>query len=93
MYLCIKKTIKQQLEPAATDKRHKIMKAFIEINTKNNKTGQILINDQVNNMNDAYAWFDLNMDYLKQQAKRRSIANVRMYVKEQYTIIYDYTIQ
>ena len=69
------------------------MKAFIEINTKNNKNGQIFINDQVNNMNDAYAWFDLNMDYLKQQAKRRSIANVRMYVKEQYNIIYDYTIQ
>ena len=69
------------------------MKAFIEINTKSNKNGQIFINDQVNNMNDAYAWFDLNMDYLKQQAKRRSIANVRMYVKEQYTIIYEYTIQ
>ena len=49
------------------------MKAFIEINTKSNKNGQIFINDQVNNMNDAYAWFDLNMDYLKQQAKRRSI--------------------
>ena len=68
------------------------MKAFIEINTKNNKNGQIFIYDQVNNMNDAHAWFDLNMDYLKQQAKRRIIANVRMYVKEQYTIIYDYTL-
>lgn len=37
------------------------MKAFIEINTKSHKNGQIFINDQVNNMNDAYAWFDLNM--------------------------------
>ena len=91
LYLC--NVNNKQLEPAATDKRHKIMKAFIEINTKNNKNGQIFINDQVNNMNDAYAWFDLNMDDLKKIVKRRSVENVRMYVKEQYTITYDYTIQ
>lgn len=71
----------------------KIMKAFIEINTKNKKNGQIFINDQVNNMNDAYAWFDMNMDYLKKQAKRKAVENVRIYVKEQYNYIYDYTIQ
>ena len=69
------------------------MKAFIEINTKSHKNGQIFINDQVNNMNDAYAWFDLNMEDCKKIAKRRSVENVRMYVKEQYNIIYDYTIQ
>ena len=69
------------------------MKAFIEINTKNNRNGQIFINDQVNNMNDAYAWFDLNREDLEKVAKRKSIENVRMYVKEQYAIIYDYTIQ
>ena len=68
------------------------MKAFIEINTESHKNGQIFINDQVNNMNDAYAWFDLNREYLEKVAKRKSIENVRMYVKEQYTIIYDYTI-
>ena len=91
LYLC--NVNNKQLEPAATDKRHKIMKAFIEINTKNNKNGQIFINDQVNNMNDAYKWFELNMEDCKKIAKRRSIENVRMYVKEQYTIIYDYTIE
>ena len=69
------------------------MKAFIEINPRSNKNGLIFINDQVTNLNDAYEWFNLNMDYLEKQAKRRSIENVRMYVKEEYTIIYDYTIQ
>ena len=69
------------------------MKAFIEINPKSHKGGQIYINDQVNNMNDAYKWFELNMEDCKKIAKRRSIENVRMYVKEQYTIIYDYTIE
>lgn len=68
------------------------MKAFIEINTKSHKNGQIFINDKVNNMNDAYAWFGLNMDDLKKIAKRRSVENVRMYVKEQYNIIYDCTL-
>ena len=69
------------------------MKAFIDITKKSHKNGEIYINDQVQNMNDCYAWFELNMDYLKKVAKRKSIENVRMYVKEQYTIIYDYTIQ
>jgi hypothetical protein len=68
------------------------MKAFIEINTKSNKNGQIFVNNQVNNMNDAYAWFDLNMDDLKKIAKRKSVDNIRMYVKEQYTIIYSVTL-
>lgn len=77
---------------AATYKRQKIMTAFIEINTKSHKNGQIFINDQVNNMNDAYAWFDLNMGDLKKIAKRRNVENVRMYVKEQYNIIYDFTL-
>ena len=69
------------------------MKAFIEIQPKSHKNGQIFINDQVQNMNDCYAWFDLNMEDLKKIAKRRSIENVRMYVKEQYDYIYDYTIE
>ena len=43
-------------------------------------------------MNDCYAWFDLNMDYLKKVAKRRSIESVKVYVKEQYNVIYEYTI-
>ena len=68
------------------------MKAFIEINPKSHRNGQIFINDQVQNMNDCYAWFDLNMDYLKKVAKRKSIENVTMYVKEQYNVIYQYTI-
>ena len=68
------------------------MKAFIEINPKSNKGGQIFINDQVNNVSDAQAWFDLNRDYLEKQEKRRSIESVRMYVKEQYNIIYSETI-
>ena len=68
------------------------MTAFIEINPKSHKNGQIFINDQVNNMNDAYAWFDINMDYLKKVAKRKSIESVTIYVKEQYEVIYTSTI-
>ena len=68
------------------------MKAFIEINPKSHKGGDVYINDQVQNMNDCYAWFDLNMDYLKKVAKRRSIESVKIYVKEQYNVIYEYTI-
>lgn len=68
------------------------MKAFIEINPKSHKGGDVYINDQVQNMNDCYAWFDLNMDYLKKVAKRRSIESVKVYVKEQYNVIYEYTI-
>ena len=68
------------------------MKAFIEINPKSHKGGEVYINDQVQNMNDCYAWFDLNMDYLKKVAKRRSIESVKVYVKEQYNVIYEYTI-
>lgn len=69
------------------------MKAFIEINPKSNKGGQIFINDEVKNINDCHEWFDLNREYLEKVAKRRTIANVRMYVKEGYNIIDSYTIQ
>ena len=68
------------------------MKAFIEINTKNHKNGQIFINDQVQNLNDCHEWFDLNREYMEKVAKRRNIENVRMYVKDQYNIIDSYTI-
>ena len=68
------------------------MKAFIEIQPKSHKNGQIFINDQVQNMNDCYAWFELNMDYLKKVAKRKSIESVTIYVKEQYDVIYTFTI-
>ena len=68
------------------------MKAFIEIQPKSHKNGQIFINDQVQSMNDCFEWFDLNMEDLKKIAKRRSIESVRIYVKEQYNEIYSYTI-
>ena len=68
------------------------MKAFIEINPKSHKGGEVYINDQVQNMNDCYAWFELNMDYLKKVAKRKSVESVKIYVKEQYNIIYEFTI-
>lgn len=67
------------------------MTAFIEIQKKNNK-GEIYTNDQVQNMNDCYAWFDLNMEDLKKIAKRRSVESVKIYVKEQYNEIYSFTI-
>lgn len=66
------------------------MKAFIDI--QKNKGGETYINDQVKNMNDCYAWFDLNMEDLKKIAKRKSVKSVTLYVKEQYTVIYSYTI-
>ena len=68
------------------------MTAFIEINPKSNKGGQIFINDEVKNLNDCHEWFELNRADLEKIAKRKSIANVRFYVKEQYTIIDSYTI-
>lgn len=68
------------------------MKAFIEITTKSHRGGETYINSQVQNMNDCYEWFDLNLEYLKKIAKRKSIESVTMYVKEQYTVIYSYTI-
>lgn len=66
------------------------MKAFIDI--QKNKGGETYINDQVKNMNECYAWFDLNMEDLKKIAKRKSVKSVTLYVKEQYTVIYSYTI-
>jgi hypothetical protein len=68
------------------------MTAFIDITKKSHKNGEIYINDQVKNMNDCYAWFDLNMEDLKKIARRKSVESVRIYVKEQYTEIYSFTI-
>jgi hypothetical protein len=68
------------------------MTAFIDITKKSHKNGEIYINDQVKNMNDCYAWFDLNMENLKKIARRKSVESVRIYVKEQYTEIYSFTI-
>ena len=68
------------------------MTAFIDITKKRHKNGEIYINDQVKNMNDCYAWFDLNMEDLKKIARRKSVESVRIYVKEQYTEIYSFTI-
>ena len=90
-YLCIRKRNKQQIKPKSRKGTTK-MKAFIDITPKSHKNGQIYINDQVQNMNDCYAWFELNMDYLKKVAKRKSIEYVKLYVKEQYNVIYEFTI-
>ena len=68
------------------------MTAFIDITKKSHKNGEIYINDQVKNMNDCYAWFELNMEDLKKSARRKSVESVRIYVKEQYTEIYSFTI-
>ena len=68
------------------------MTAFIDITKKSHKNGEIYINDQVKNMNDCYAWFDLNMEDLKKIARRKSVESVRIYAKEQYTEIYSFTI-
>jgi hypothetical protein len=69
------------------------MIAFIDITPKSHKNGQIFINDQVQNMKDCQAWFDLNMDYLKKVAKRKNIESVTLLVKdEEYNIKYQYTI-
>ena len=68
------------------------MVAFIDIITKSHKGGQTFINNQVQNMNDCYAWFELNMDDLKKIAKRKTIERVTLYVKEQYNITYQYTL-
>lgn len=68
------------------------MKAFIDITKKNHKNGETYINDLVKDMNDCYAWFDLNMEDLKKIARRKSVESVRIYVKEQYTEIYSFTI-
>lgn len=68
------------------------MTAFIDITKKNHKNGEIYINDQVKNMNDCYAWFELNMEDLKKIARRKSVESVRIYIKEQYTEIYSFTI-
>ena len=68
------------------------MKAFIEIQPKSHKGGDTYINDQVQSMNDCFEWFDLNMEDLKKIAKRRSVESVKIYVKEQYNILYEFTI-
>lgn len=66
------------------------MKAFIDI--QKNKGGEIYVNDQVKSMSDCYAWFDLNMEDLKKIAKRKSVKSVSIYVKEQYNVIYEFTL-
>lgn len=68
------------------------MTAFIDITKKNHKNGETYINDQVKSMNDCYAWFEFNMEDLKKIARRKSVESVRIYVKEQYTEIYSFTI-
>lgn len=69
------------------------MKAFIEINRKSGKGGQIYINDQVKSMNDCHAWFDLNREYLDKVARRKSTESIILYVKEQYNEIFRNTIK
>ena len=72
------------------------MTAFIDIYTvsrNGRKNCKTFINDQVSRMSDAHAWFDMNMDYLKKQAKRKNVECVHVYVKEQYDYIYESTIQ
>lgn len=91
LYLCIRKRNKNKLNPK-TRKGTEIMKAFIDITKKSHKNGETYINDQVQNMNDCYAWFDLNMEDLKKIAKRKSVESVKIYVKEQYNTIYEFTI-
>ena len=91
-YLCIRKRNKKNKLNPKTRKGATKMKAFIDITKKSHKNGETYINDQVQNMNDCYAWFDLNMDYLKKVAKRKSTESVKIYVKEQYNIIYEFTI-
>lgn len=66
------------------------MKAFIEINPKSHRNGRIYILD-VNDINEAYKWFGENEAYLQKQSKRRSIENVRCYVKQGYEIIFSLT--
>ena len=99
-YLCIsnycrifasEKETKNKLNPK-TRKGREIMKAYIDITKKSHKNGETYINDQVQNMNDCYAWFDMNMDYLNKVAMRKSTESVKIYVKEQYNIIYEFTI-
>lgn len=68
------------------------MKAFIEINPKSHKGGQIFINE-VSNESDAHGWFAINMEYMEKQAKRRSIEDVRMYIKDQYKVVFEKVLQ
>ena len=87
----IEKETNNKLNPK-TRKGTEIMKAFIDITKKSHKNGETYINDQVQNMNDCYAWFDLNMEDLKKISKRKSVESVKIYVKEQYNTIYEFTI-
>ena len=68
------------------------MKAFIDICPKSHKGGQIFINDQVQNIEDCHAWFDLNLKDMEKVARRKSIEKVTFYVKEGYNVIDSYTI-
>lgn len=68
------------------------MKAFIDIRTKNQKGGAIYVNDQVNDLEECFAWFNLNMQDLKKIAKRRNTESICLYVKEEYEVIYEKTL-
>ena len=68
------------------------MKAFIDICPKSHKGGQTFINDQVQNIEDCHAWFDLNLEDMEKVARRKSIEKVTFYVKEGYEVIDSYTI-
>jgi hypothetical protein len=67
------------------------MTAFIEI--QKSKKGETFINNQVQNVNDCHAWFELNMEYLNKIAKRKTIKSITIYVKEKYNIIYSYNVK
>ena len=68
------------------------MKAFIDIRTKNQKGGTTYINDQVNNLEECLAWFNLNKQDLKKIAKRKNTESICLYVKEEYKVIYEKTL-
>ena len=63
------------------------MKAFIEIQPKSHKGGEIFI-AEVKDMNEALDWFEKNMEYLKEQASKKRIEYVQVFVKMQYNVIY-----
>lgn len=69
------------------------MTAFIEIHKVGEKGDTTFVNNQVSDINDCVAWFELNMDYLEKIAKRKNVDLVRCYVKNNdYYEIYTYTV-
>ncbi len=67
------------------------MRAFITIDTKNNKNGQIYICD-VNSIEEAKSWAKLNEDFIAKQKKRRNTREVSLSVKENYQQIHYETL-